>query len=322
MSAQPQSSGNPLLDPEVRSNLFDRIISDTSNGVVITDVHGDIVYVNPAFTAITGYRSDQALGKNMRMLHSGRQTKSFYETMWSGILSEGRWAGEIWNRRRNGECYREWISINAVRNAEAGTEYYVGIFSDISSIKSREHQLERLAFFDPLTGLPNRLLFKDRLRQAMARAERGENTVALCFLDLDGFKRINDEYGHLLGDQLLQEVAARLRKGVRKADTVARISGDEFMILLTSVSSLDDVKEVAGNLLRTVAEPYSFVEPAIDIFASLGISMYPRDGKDDKTLISHADLAMYAAKRDGGNCCRAYEEIHDRIPERSNISSL
>jgi diguanylate cyclase (GGDEF)-like protein len=234
-------------------------------------------------------------------VRSDRQDAAFYQALWASLNATGRWQGEIWNRRKSGEIYPEWLTINAVRDEFGRLVNYVAVFSDISGIKQSQAQLAHLAHHDPLTGLPNRLLFNDRLDHALDRARRDGSQLAVLFVDLDRFKHINDSLGHLAGDGLLQEVAARLTGAVRREDTVARMGGDEFTLLLEDLRRPEDAAVLARKLLDVLSGPYSVAGRELFVTASVGISLYPRDGSGCEELIRNADAAMYQAKEEGRN---------------------
>jgi len=286
---------------EARLRQAASVFSSTEEGVVITDPGGVIIDVNPAFTEITGYSRAEAIGKNPRILRSDRQDAAFYAALWQSLNATGRWQGEIWNRRKSGEIYPEWLTINAVRDEDAQLVNYVAVFSDISGIKQSQAQLAHLAHHDPLTDLPNRLLFHDRLGHALSRADRDGSQLAVLFIDLDRFKHINDSLGHLAGDGLLQEVARRLTGAVRKEDTVARMGGDEFTLLLEDLRRPEDAAVLARKLLEALGDPYAIAGRELFVTASVGISLYPRDGRSAEELVRNADAAMYQAKDAGRN---------------------
>jgi diguanylate cyclase (GGDEF)-like protein len=235
------------------------------------------------------------------ILYSGRQHSDFYRQMWHQLTESGHWEGEIWNRRKNGEIYLEWLSIAAVTDDSGNISHYVGIFSDITRAKDNEQQLRRLAHFDQLTQLPNRILFHDRLHHAMAMARREDKQIAVLFLDLDGFKAINDSLGHAAGDELLRQVAARLQENLRESDTVSRFGGDEFTIVLPDVSDREGVAITAAKLIEAVARPYLINGHSAHVTTSLGISLYPTMADTSEKLITQSDIAMYHAKNHGKN---------------------
>ncbi len=289
------------------------VFDSSSEGIIITARDGRILQVNPAFTAVTGYRPDEVVGRNPRMFASGRQDAGFYRTLWNAVLSGGQWQGEIWNRRKNGEVYPEWLSICSIRSPSGEIEYFVATFSDITERKRAEDKILHQAYHDALTNLPNRVLFKDRLEQSLAFARRMRHRkVALLFIDLDRFKLVNDSLGHAAGDQLLQLVAQRLREIGRQTDTLARLGGDEFTILLPDVDHVGEARVVADKVLGALKQP--FVVGGRDIFvsASIGISMYPDDGDDVDVLMKHADTAMYRVKKEGRNGFHIYTNALDQ----------
>lgn len=290
--------------PNIKDGLQDILLSVfefTSNGVLVVDTSRTIVAVNPAFTNITGYNASEVIGSKPSILNSGRQNKAFYQSMWQELIANGLWEGEIWNRRKNGEIYPERLNIVAARDNTGAIQYYVGTFSDISSIKTSEDKLIQLAFYDPLTKLPNRVLFQDRLCHTLSHAYRENNSFAVCFIDLDGFKQINDQYGHLVGDAVLQETANRLTSCVRASDTVARLAGDEFTIIADKVVSITDIATVAKKILHAMATDFLINDHSISCGISIGIAVYPESGTDSDTLLKNADAAMYEVKKAGKN---------------------
>ena len=290
----------------IRQQRMARIVFENSlEGITVTDAQSRIQLVNKAFTDTTGYQAEDVIGQTPGILKSGKQGAEFYEAFWSALQRDGEWRGEIWNRRKNGSVYPEWLNVSAVRNPQGEVEHYVAIFSDITERKEREEAITFQAFHDALTGLPNRLLFKDRLDQALAHARRSKNrTPVVMFLDLDKFKQINDLLGHDVGDFLLKEVAARLKGCVRATDTVARFAGDEFTILLPEAASPADAETVANKILAVMQEPIRLGSEDKVVTTSIGISLYPADGRDGESLMKAADAAMYQVKRAGraGSC--------------------
>jgi diguanylate cyclase (GGDEF)-like protein/PAS domain S-box-containing protein len=285
------------------------VFDSTAEGVCITSPRGDIVSVNQAFERITGYTQGEVLGQNPRLLNSGRHKADFYDAMWQALALEGHWQGEVWNRRKNGEVYPQLVTISAVRGEEQELKYYVAVFTDITQIKDAQSQLERLAHYDPLTELPNRSLLGDRLEHAIGRARRGKSTVAVLLLDLDGFKNVNDSLGHPAGDRLLQVVAQRLKAILREEDTVARMGGDEFALVMEDVRHGEEMSELAERLIAALAEPVELDGHSARISASVGIALYPQDGDDAMTLFKAADTAMYQSKQGGRNTYRFHH--HD-----------
>ena len=284
-----------------RLELFGKMFHGSSEAILITDAAKKIVAINPAFTEITGYRVDESIGKNPNILNSGRQTPDFYQKMWASINVAGQWQGEIWNRRKTGEIYPEWLSIGVVKNSKGEVINYISLFSDITERKAAEQQIEFLAHYDALTRLPNRALFADRLRSALLAAERNKNKVALLFLDLDKFKAINDTMGHLAGDLLLQSVATRLLTCVRESDTICRQGGDEFMILLSTIGNTTDVEHVAQKIIAVMKEPHHIEGRDLIVTFSVGISIFPDDAGSVDAMVKCADDAMYRAKECGRN---------------------
>ncbi len=294
--------------------LSDKVFQNTQEGIVVTDPRGNIVSVNPAFTAVTGYLPEEVLGKNPSVLQSGRHDEAFYQAMWAELAVRGQWQGEIWNRRRNGQVYPEWLNISAIHDGDGRVVYYVAVFSDISLVKQNEERLHRLAHYDALTGLPNRLLFTDRLQHALVQAKRSNAFVGLLFLDLDRFKLVNDTLGHRAGDTLLQETAHRLAAVVRAEDTVSRFGGDEFTIILADLGSPAGAANVAEKVIEALTSPFRLVGRDVFVGASIGIAVYPMSGDEADTLIKHADIAMYRAKEAGRNTFQYYRPGHEGQP--------
>ena len=290
-----------------RLELFARLFENSGEAIIITDADRRILMVNPAFEHITQYSMEEVAGKNPKLLSSGKQTPEFYRQMWASIETMGHWSGEIWNRRKNGDVYPEWLSIGVIRNAKGRVLNYISLFSDITKRKEAEHRIEFLAHYDILTSLPNRALFADRLKHALQIASRGQTRVGLMFLDLDKFKEINDTLGHLAGDQLLQSVSKRLISCVRQSDMVSRQGGDEFMILLEEIGSRQDVEVVAGKIMQAMSEAHVIGRERRIVSFSIGAAIYPDDALDEKTLTQYADLAMYQAKESGRNNFRFYQ---------------
>jgi diguanylate cyclase (GGDEF)-like protein/PAS domain S-box-containing protein len=286
--------------------LATQVFQSTLEGIMVTNTRNVIESVNPAFTQITGYLAHEAIGKTPALISSGKHDAAFYKKMHEEISSKGHWQGEIWNRRRNGEIYPEWLTINAVRDDAGQVVNYVGVFSDITKRKAAEEQMLFLAHHDGLTSLPNRGLFVERLSHAIARAHRTQDKMALMFLDIDHFKQINDTLGHHVGDQLLQLVARRLTACVREGDTVARLGGDEFTVILESITQPGDVPPIAQKIIAALAQPMLLDGQELVVTASIGISLYPHDSEEPDELIKCADAAMYAAKKEGRNRVRFF----------------
>ncbi len=296
-----------LADLRVAATAFEAL-----EGVLITDASETITRVNRAFTRITGYAPEEVVGKTPRMFKSGRQNAEFYQAMWERIHAEGAWHGEIWNRRRNGEAYPEYLTINAVKGRDGQVTNYVATFSDISQRKSAEEEIKSLAFFDPLTQLPNRRHLLDRLKQALAAGARGNRQGALLFIDLDNFKSLNDTLGHDKGDLLLQEVGHRLASTVGEADTVARLGGDEFVVLLADLSehtaeAVAQAGAAANRIMAALNRPYQLAGVESHSTQSVGITLLSRDNSAVSELLKQADIAMYQSKRAGRNTIRFFD---------------
>lgn len=290
------------------------VFDNSLEGIFITDVHGTIQATNTAVSRVTGYAKDELLGKNPRILQSGRHGRDFYAALWNSIKHTGQWQGEIWNRRKNGEIYPEWLSISAIRNETGETQHYIGIFIDISLQKKAELRLDYMAHHDQLTDLPNRALFHDRLQVAILQAKRNRQPVAVLFIDLDHFKHINDTFGHAIGDELLRAMAKRIAGCLRAVDTLARIGGDEFTILLQHFSYQSEVGLVADKIISAIQEPFSLGEHTLYITASIGVSLYPEDGEDPDVLMKNSDTAMYLVKNAGRNGMQFFRERQRGIP--------
>jgi diguanylate cyclase (GGDEF)-like protein/PAS domain S-box-containing protein len=285
---------------------------ETHDAILITDAQANIIRVNQAFTRITGYAPEEVIGRNPGIMRSGRHDAAFYQAMWRQLLETGSWAGEIWDRRKNGEIYPKWMAITAVKNERGETAQYVAIFSDITVRKQEEEQIRNLAFYDALTQLPNRRLFLERLQAALAASARHDDFGALLFLDLDRFKLLNDTFGHDCGDLMLAEVADRIRSCVREMDTVARLGGDEFVVLLESLGGQrEDAAHRAGlvaeKIREALARPYHLKGHEHHSSPSIGISLFRGGEEPVEELIRHADAAMYQAKDAGGDTARFYD---------------
>ncbi|HJV51236.1 MAG TPA: EAL domain-containing protein [Noviherbaspirillum sp.] len=286
---------------EASMRMATLVYDNTAEAMTITDANGIVVDINPAFTRITGYERDEVIGKRISILRSGRQDRDFYEAMWSALQSTGHWQGEIWNRRKNGDVYAEWLTINTVCNPDGSVFRRIALFSDITSKKKTDDLVWRQANFDSLTGLPNRLMFRDRLEQEVRKSHRAGLPMALIFIDLDRFKEVNDTLGHAVGDRLLQQAAQRLSRCVRESDTVARLGGDEFTIILGELNQPNNVERIVQDVLKSMAEPFALGDEVAYVSASLGITFYPDDATEIEDLLKNADQAMYAAKNLGRN---------------------
>ena len=300
------------LIAEERQQLAASVFDNAHEGIMITDARGRIVEVNSTFSELTGYARDEAVGQTPDLLKSGHHDPVFYREMWKKIGEDGYWRGEIWNRKKSGEIFVELLTISSVRNRSGEIANFVAIFSDITVIKQHQQRLEHLAHYDALTQLPNRMLLGDRLQLAMAQTERGGKILAICYLDLDNFKPINDRFGHSSGDSLLIEVAQRLKTCVRAGDTVSRLGGDEFVVLVSNLEDLHACNQAVARIANALAQPFRVAEDSVPISASIGVTLFPHDGADADTLLRHADQAMYAAKQGGRNRHHLFDPENDR----------
>lgn len=302
---------NALLASMERANgrleLFGLMFESSGEAILITNAEKHILAVNPAFERITQYSADELVGRDLKQLSLGKLSDKFYKHMRPAIETDGLWSGEISNRRKNGEFYPAWLSLGAVKDHKGKIINYIAQFSDITARKKAALRIERLAYYDLLTGLPNRALFTDRLTHALQLAERSGHMVGLMFLDLDHFKAINDTLGHFAGDQLLKSVAERLKTGVREVDTICRQGGDEFMVLLEEVSSVQDVASIALKILASMSAPHQLGDEERVISFSIGAAIYPDDASDAAMLTRCADQAMYRAKASGRNSFQFYQ---------------
>lgn len=305
-----------------RLRLAASVFDATSEGIMVTDADSRVLSINDAFTRITGYELDEIRGKSPGFLTSGRHDKHFYADMWQCLQEEGCWSGEIWNRRKNGQVFPEWQTINAVKDDLGRITNYVAVFSDITQIKESQEEIEFLANHDPLTGLPNRNLLVDRVNQQVQLARREKAEFALIVLDLDHFKYINDSLGHSVGDELLDATAHRLKATVRDMDTVARLGGDEFVILLSTPTDLAVVQRIAPRLINAFDQPFKCSGRELHITPSCGIAFWPKDSEDARGLIQNADAAMYQAKRRGRNQYAFYTgEMTDEAMQRVQLEN-
>jgi diguanylate cyclase (GGDEF)-like protein/PAS domain S-box-containing protein len=272
------------------------VFEGTDQGIIVTDAEQRIVAINQAFTRLTGYSAAEVLGRTPALLHSGLQDVAFYRRMWAALDEAGQWQGEIWDRRKNGQVFPAWENISAIRGADGRALQYVAILSDITPLKRAQERLQHLAQHDALTGLPNRLFFAASLQQALERAKRHRHKVALLYIDLDRFKRVNDLLGHAIGDQLLKEVAERLRQAVRAQDVVARLGGDEFTVTFEELARPEEAERLAEKIESAIARPMVLSGREVRGGASIGIALYPDDGDSAEALTQAADAAMYRAK--------------------------
>lgn len=286
--------------------LSARVFEDGLQAIMITDAQGHILRVNGMFTELTGYVADEVVGFTPARLRSDHHPGEFFDEMWRQLRETGRWTGEVWNRRKSGELFASWESISALRDAQGRTYGYIAMFQDVTDQKASSERIFQLAHYDPLTRLPNRQLFADRVEHAILRAAQGQGQHALLFIDLDQFKRINDTAGHYSGDRLLMEVARRLQTCLRANDTVGRLGGDEFAVLMEDVADPLEVERVSERILTALAQPVRLDGRDWYIGASIGISLHPRDGDDLETLLKNADTAMYRAKSEGRNRFRFF----------------
>jgi len=296
-----------LKEAQTQLELAASVFENTAEGIAVTDVHGVFLSVNPAFTAITGYTAAEAVGQTPRILKSNRHDKAFYVAMWQDLNTLGRWKGDIWNRRKDGEVYLERITISMIRGSAGDTVRYVSVFSDITDLWREDEFLKHLAFHDALTDLPNRSLLMELLHHQITITEREQSGLALMFLDLDRFKFVNDTFGHAVGDDLLRTVAQRLLALVRQSDTVARLGGDEFVIKLENPADKEEIAMIATRAIAAINAPMEFGGKTVQVGASVGIAVFPADGHTPVELIKNADTAMYAAKAAGKNTFRFYE---------------
>ncbi|WP_114417994.1 diguanylate cyclase domain-containing protein [Marinospirillum perlucidum] len=292
---------------ETAMQLSARVFAQASEAIMITDTRGRIIQINQAFTDTTGFTASEVLGKTPRCLKSEKHPPGFYQQIWAQLASQGSWQGEIWKRRKDGSHYPSICNISRVRGDQKEPSHYVALFSDISLIKEHQRHLEILAHYDALTQLPNRTLLTDRLELARAQCQRRRESLAVGFIDLDGFKAVNDSHSHALGDQLLVAITRRFSQLLRDSDTLARLGGDEFILILTDLKQPQDYQRVLDRLLQAAAEPLNLNGQKVQISASIGVTLYPQDHGTTDELIRHADLAMYTAKQAGKNCYRLYQ---------------
>ncbi|MBL6987946.1 MAG: PAS domain S-box protein [Methylobacter sp.] len=289
------------------------VFDNSKEGILITDANNVFLNVNPAFTKITGYAREEVIGKDPKLLSSGRQDKTFYTAMWQTLKEKKSWRGEIWNRRKSGDVFAELLSIAAICDDGGRVRRYVGVFSDISYLKAHEAELSQVAYYDALTCIPNRRLLADRMVQAIARAQRSGRMLFVCYLDLDGFKQVNDHHGHEAGDQLLVEVTRRLQEALRAGDTLARLGGDEFVILLNDLACKRECWQILDRILEIIALPVIIGSNEVAVSASIGVTFHTSVNEDGDTLLRQADQAMYVAKQTGKSRYHLYNAIHDSI---------
>jgi len=301
------------------ASLLTQAYDAMSCAVMITDAQGTIVTVNQAFSRVTGWAAHEVIGQTPRMLASGRQDADFFETMWNALLTRGRWQGELWNRRKSGEVYPEFLTVEALRSAGGGSEgggitHFVAVFSDLTERKEYEQRLSYLAYHDELTGLPNRTLFLDRLERAVSIARRKGGLVAAQAIDLDGFKAINETFGHEAGDLLLKAAAKRVKECLRESDTVARLEGDGFGVILPVLDGAKGAREAAQRILAALCRPVFLAGDEISLGASIGIALFPADAVSAAELANNAELTMAEVKKRGK---RAFAFCEDAAPGAS-----
>ncbi|MGZ8159115.1 MAG: EAL domain-containing protein [Methylobacter sp.] len=286
------------------------IAFESQEGMVITDTNNVIVKVNQAFVRLTGYASDELINRKMNILKSGHHDAEFYAAMWTSLIHKGTWQGEIWNRLKNGELHPEFVTITAVKNSVGEIINYVATYTDITERKVTEEKINNLAFYDPLTQLPNRVLLADRMHQTLAHCRRNQEIAAICMVDLDGFKHVNDTLGHASGDRLLCEVAQRLQECIRQEDTAARFGGDEFALLLGGFTKVSECEQTLTRIIASIAAPYQIFGQMAHISASIGVTLFPDDSSDPDLLLRHADQVMYEVKQSGKNGYQLFNSAH------------
>jgi diguanylate cyclase (GGDEF)-like protein/PAS domain S-box-containing protein len=297
------------------------VFAHTVEGIMITDAAGRILSVNPAFSSITGYAAEEAVGQTPRLLRSHHQNEAFYRDMWASLKATGEWRGELWNRRKDGEAYLQWTSITTINTAAGEPFRRISVMTDITEMRRKDEHIRHQAYHDTLTGLPNRSLLQNRLDHGIKAAQRDVARIAVLFIDLDRFKVINDGLGHFIGDELLRQAARRLTESVRASDTVSRQGGDEFVILAT-IDHIADAVYIAEKVVADMNQPFEIEEHRLNVGASVGISVYPQDGEDAATLLRNADVAMYAAKDAGRGTFRFFDAaMNDRAQHRLTMEA-
>jgi len=305
---------------EESRRLAASVFESAAEGITVTDADRNILTVNPAFTEITGYTEKEIVGKNPRVLSSGKHDAAFYKEMWDTINNKGRWSGEIWERRKNGEIFPEWLTVTSIKDDKGNVIRYTGLFNDITKQKLNEEDMYYRAHYDQLTGLANRLLFSERLSQAMKHSKRNKKSLALMFIDLDRFKNVNDTFGHSLGDYLLKEAGRRFQACVKEDDSVARSGGDEFLILLPNIKGKEGAELVAKDIVEQSSLPFHLKGHDAFVSASIGITMFPDDGNDVSTMLKNSDMAMYQAKDAGRNTYKFFNRSMTAIArERATL---
>jgi diguanylate cyclase (GGDEF)-like protein/PAS domain S-box-containing protein len=296
-----------------------QIIGALKEGIFITDLNLRIIEINPIFTAVTGYTSEQVIGKTPSIFSSGHHSEEFYQCMWETLKKTGKWQGTIWNRRKNGEIYPQWQYITHLKDPDGNTTHYISVFSDISQQESIENQIHLLAYYDNLTGLPNKTLFTDRLNLSITQALRDKGKIALFYLDLDQFKQINDSLGHYAGDKLLNSIGIRLRNSLRESDTVARLSGDEFAVIVSGITSKTHAETVAQKIQHCFKFPLTVDSRELQLSVSIGICLFPEHAKDSEAMLRRADCAMYSAKEKGKSCYSFYSPEFSKQQQKRRL---
>jgi len=297
---------------ELKLRLTSKVLENTQEGIMLTDAQQRIVAVNPAFLKSSGYSSEEIIGYTPSKLKSGHHDDEFYREMHASFNKNDGWQGEIWNRRKNGEVYPEWVNIKVIRKNNGEVDCYIGIFSDISNQEEMKQRLKELAYYDELTGLANRSLFYDRLQLALVHAKRSGSSVAVLFIDLDHFKEINDTHGHAAGDKVLKEAAERLAYCVREGDTLCRLGGDEFVAVLPDILSREVPAQIAARMVKALEKPFFFDSVELYVSTSIGIGISPHDGDEVTVLLKNADTAMYSAKKMGRGNYQHYDAAMHR----------
>lgn len=302
--------------------LSAEVFANNSEAIMITDASNCIVMINRAFTEITGYTDSEVIGRNPRLLSSGKQSQGFYQEFYAALHGKNQWRGEIWNKRKSGEIFPEWVTVSVLRDEQQAITHYIAVYLDLSERKREEERIQYLANYDVLTGLPNRYLLGDRLEQGLNHAQRHQAKLAVMFIDLDHFKNINDSLGHDVGDALLKMVADRLKLCLRRADTIARQGGDEFVAVIGDLNSEDEAIFIAEKMIASLSEPFAIGEMQLSVTPSIGVSIFPDDGATAVQLLRNADLAMYRAKDSGRNRLEFYEaEMNDKAVQRLQLET-
>ncbi|MEP4891859.1 MAG: EAL domain-containing protein [Aliiglaciecola sp.] len=300
------------------------VFTHAQEGIMITDANLKIIEINDTFSKMSGYSLEEVRGKSPNIFRSERHSDEFYLEIWDAMSKQGYWRGEVWSKRKNGVIYPELVTINAVKNTAGKVQHYVSLSTDITPMKEYQGQLERIAHYDALTNLPNRVLLADRLNQATIQCERRKKSLAVAFMDLDGFKAVNDTYGHNVGDDLLIALSQRMKEALREGDTLARIGGDEFIAVMVDLEKFEDTKHVLNRLLKAASDPVSIGNASMQVSASIGVTLYPHDNVDADQLMRHADQAMYIAKQAGKNRYHQFDIAHDIAlnSQRENIENI